>query len=336
MLIIVTGSDGIGKRQIARDISTSLNNNFEFNGFEIKYTHSIDGNVRFSLLKNGVDINTLEKTDDGLPVDLITEESVDEYREAIAAADDNYDNVLGNATTVQHIWDSHCDPDFDYNIVASHKAIDAPNTMLHSTDVVEMYNNKIDEHVIVSGLFSKYYIDFIISELGATNVKVINIIRHPSVSYLLDFKAPEFYESDTKPDLTPAENKQKFMESILVAASLQDVDYIETIKFEDMLVNGLTVLGIKITQGEGYNNYNGLLSVYEQANHEVQDLTEFNREMATYNPLFWDPDLSVDDNDEYASLSDYIEALEANIPTDLFDLYPDYTALDYDTILSEP
>lgn len=335
MLIVVTGNDGIGKRQIARDITLSLAPELIVNGIEVKYTHDIDGNVHYNLLKDGVDINTSEKDEHGMPVGIYSSTSIEDYMSALEAAEDNY-AIISHGVKIQHIWDSHIDPDYDYNIVANHKAIDAPNTMLHPTDVVEMYNNKTSDHLVVSGLFSKYYIDHIIGEVGSTNVKVINIIRHPSVSYLLDYKSPEFYDSPTKPDLTPAENKQKFMESILVPATLQTVSYVETIKFEDILANGITVLDTCITQGEGYSGYNDLISIYEHINHEPQDLTEFNEQMAEYDPLFWDPQLEVSDNPDYNTQEEYIKAVKDNIQTNLFDLYPDYIALDYDTILSKP
>jgi len=330
MLIVLTGSEGIGKRQLARAIISQFTD-FQIDGFTIKFMHDLSGNVITSIYN---DDELLLAQGEGSPE---VGENHEYYDILVKANEIYFDSFLDNVK-VHHMFNTHVDIDYDLNLIDEHNEFN-DSDMLHSVDVVELYNNKTTSNLVISGLFSKYYFDMLRTELGDDNVKVINITRNPSVSYLLDYKEGEFYNGDTKPDLNEDVNKQKFMESLICTGKLADASYVTNIKFEDILVNGLTIMGKEIELPPGYAAYNTYITIYENENHTVQDLTEVNSKMVEFDPAWWDSSWAdpyldpTEDHGEHEAREEYTVLIKKAVP-DIFDLYNDYSPLDYDTIVS--
>ena len=308
MLIVLSCAEGVGKKQLAKAIINQLNS-FEHDGYTIDYNHAFNGDLE------SIKINDKLFTDLGGVLD-----EDDEYKDILEYAKQEYQPLFLDKVTSWHTFNAHVDIDHHFGLTPIHKAFNETD-MLHSVDVIDMYNKRPFDNLVVSGVFSKYYLDYIKANIG-DDVVFYNITRNPSVSYLMDYKEEEFYNSGTKPDLNSAVNKQKFAETLLATAKLIEVDYVNTIKFEDIIANGLTIEGTNIDLWPGYEAYNDYITKYEKDNHKEQDLTEANNKLINFDPLWWDPEMDA-----------FINEMKTLVPN-VFDMYPDYEPLDYVDIVS--
>ena len=114
-----------------------------------------------------------------------------------------------------------------------------------------------NQDVIIGGTFSKCFIDRVCADV--LDVQIINIVRHPTVSYLMNIVNTEVDEESpvglryTTPLTTS---------SILDNITLSNLDYVTTIKFEDMLKSGEFRFAGRCVQCP-VTNYNGIISRYE-------------------------------------------------------------------------
>ena len=322
MLIILTGAEGIGRRQIARSILAELNT-FEWNGFDLKFDYDSAGNRIVTFTKGDYTAPFSEFTDvvsdEDLPDDFLDIVTVDGTKEA----DRIWEEIFLSKVTVWHTYDAHLDLDYDLGATTELEVTD----MLHDVDVVNMYNTKPAEiqNLVVSGSFSKYYLDHLREQLGESNVVVYNIIRNPSVSFLLDQKDDEFYISDTKPDLTREVNDIKFIESTLGSVILKDVDYVNTIRFEDIMQSqSITINGTTVGLASSYSAYNNYITNYEKNNHIETDLTDINSKLTNFNILDWH-------NESDFSSAEHLSTMQGNLPSNLFTALG-YTAQSYASI----
>jgi hypothetical protein len=132
-------------------------------------------------------------------------------------------------------------------------------------DVLNKYKNKNYPVQVITGSFSKAFIDLIKKDIGDDNVKVYNIIRHPTVVTCLDEKSSIYYEKN--PKMNPNLNRAMTVKSVMNTYILSTYDEFTTIKFEDMTTTGYFIVeGKKIELPEGYFDFNGFISVWEKEN----------------------------------------------------------------------
>lgn len=133
-------------------------------------------------------------------------------------------------------------------------------------DILANYENRLGDVHVITGIFSKGFIDSIRTDIGAENVTVINIIRNPSTCILLNRKDDAYYANPEK-NRTPELDARKLVYSLANAAVLANFDDITTIRFEDIITDGkFTVNGVEVKVPAGYDNFNSILTQWEHNN----------------------------------------------------------------------
>ena len=136
-------------------------------------------------------------------------------------------------------------------------------------DVINNYNNRRFPVHVITGSFSKTFIDKIRQDIGFENVKAYNLVRHPSAMYLIHEKPDSYYA--VKFPVTPDTDDKKVYLSITNAASLARYNDIKTIKYEEILKqNYIEIEGKQIPLPEGYENYNDLITTWEKEHAELE------------------------------------------------------------------
>lgn len=315
MLILITGAEGIGKKHLGRFIVNGLNT-FSHDGHSINFKQAHDGSTITEI--DGVVLG--EDLDD------------DTIFTTIQWADIFYNKVLNDYGTLCHKFDIHHDEYFDIGINAEHKLYAYDDQLLHSADVLETYRDKPEalDTVVVTGTFSSHYIQML-KDVLKDDFKAYNIIRNPSVSYLLNTKTEETLGDLVYSDLNIDVDFTKYDSSTMIAGALSSMDIVTNIEFEDIIKTGLVINGVDIELPPGYKAFNDHITVYEKEHHVKDDLTEANNALTVYDPLWWDNYVRNEpiSKDELALL-DEIKKAAPNI----FDLYPDYAALTYEEITS--
>jgi hypothetical protein len=144
--------------------------------------------------------------------------------------------------------------------------------------LLNSYKNRKTDTVIITGSFSKLFVEKIKADLG-NNSTFINIVRHPTVIYVVDAGQPDEYGPyDT--DLNVPMLKRRNISSFLNSVTLKKLNDVVSIKFEDMITTGrLTINGVNVDISNDYKNYNGLLTQLETTPSIVNqaDINIFNK-----------------------------------------------------------
>jgi hypothetical protein len=144
--------------------------------------------------------------------------------------------------------------------------------------LLDRYQNRPYPILVICGSFSKTFVNMVTRDI--TNTKVINIIRNPSTIYLIDSitldRAP--YNLTTGVKLLKQRNESSFVQSVLLSQLL----CVQTIKFEDILINGGIDIDGHYIKLPDYKSYNGIITQHEhqllipECSIEDQDLEKFN------------------------------------------------------------
>jgi hypothetical protein len=148
---------------------------------------------------------------------------------------------------------------------------------------------------------------------------VLNVVRNPSVAYLLDdsYKIEEIENAvhPTKGSLHGVGNR--LFTSFLCSMKLTELEYVTTIKFEDILVNGgFDFEGVYITTSE-HGNDNGILTQYE-------------REIVI--PVIEKSSVTLDNLEFFNDVFSNFNEVATNFPNSFFEALG-YTPLSYDDII---
>jgi hypothetical protein len=152
--------------------------------------------------------------------------------------------------------------------------------------IIDNYTNRAYDTFVITGTFSKGLIDKLQADLGADNVKVLNITRNPSVAFMLNKKSSEWYLAN--PGHTYDWDVMKLEGSLFNCINLKRFSNISTIKFEDILAQGsFTVGNTTIPLPVEFTKFNQYLTAYEKtvidAEYETETaLAGFNTEMSFY------------------------------------------------------
>jgi hypothetical protein len=147
------------------------------------------------------------------------------------------------------------------------------------SDVFEKYiHGRYGIHV-VTGSFSKSFIDIARNILGKSNVLVINIVRNPSAAYSIHYQHEGYYTGDYTYD----KDKEKILESVINSAILSRCKYVKTIRFEDIIKNGsFDVNGITVKAPSGYDHYNNYLTQWEKTHYDQQHISPVDMDSWNY------------------------------------------------------
>ena len=271
MLVILNGVETIHKKFFARKIIAALNT-FTVDGYTVDFSFDpfkvtdATGKVVYCM-EHGDQPMTNE-----LLVDLDNDGVIDP--EGNATFDkilELNDKLFLTGGRNNHFSNFFIDLAHDFGIS---ETVDYGNNtpkipLLHPhsyADVLANYENRLGTVHVITGIFSKAFIDSVRTDIGAGNVTAINIIRNPSTCILLNRKDDEYYANPEK-NRTPELDARKLVYSIANAAVLAKFDDITTIRFEDIITAGkFTVNGVEVKVPDGYDNFNGLLTQWEHEN----------------------------------------------------------------------
>jgi len=352
MLVILSGLETIHKKFIARKIIAALNT-FTVDGYHVDFSiepfkvTDTNGKIVYCMAQGD------QPATNELMLDLDNDGVVDP--EGIATFDKivkMHDDLFLTGGRENHFNGVFLDLAYDYGLTDINEfSIDTTDTVLlhpHTyNDVLENYKNRICDTHVITGIFSKAFIDKIRADLGVQNVTALNIIRNPSTCILLNPKTDEYYEDPSKERTIESDNL-KLMRSLENAIVLSDVDYVTTIKFEDIITTGkFMVNGVEVGVPDGYTNYNGILTQWEKENIiplnlvlkadlEKENLDLENYIATHYIPVVDEGVLNFLNNLRtipFQSLDELHAVLLAKCPVNVFERLG-YTPLSYDEIIN--
>lgn len=144
--------------------------------------------------------------------------------------------------------------------------------------IIDAYNNKNFEHLVMVGTFAKEILQRLRTNYSE-ELKVINIIRNPSAAYYFNNDAffavkgeyvtgvDENYgtgpviRSETMVSLRYL--NPELINCLISAVLIKDLDYVETVKFEDILENGGLTLNGEFISMDWYTKFNSHTDQYE-------------------------------------------------------------------------
>jgi hypothetical protein len=351
MLVILSGVETIHKKFLARKILAKLNT-FIVDGYTVDFSFEpfrvtdANGKVVYSMAHGEQPMTNellLDLDNDGVidPEGTATFDKIVQMNDDLFLTGGKENHFTSVFVDIAH--DLGLTDTIDYNIDVSDTVLLHPHSY---NDVLENYKNRIGTTHVITGIFSKAFIDSIKLELGAENVTVINIIRNPSTCILLNPKDDEYYANPNK-ERTRESDDNKLFRSIINATILSKVDYVTTIKFEDMLETGkFTVNNVDIGLPEGYTPFNNWLTTWENNNIIPLNLiseTDLNKLNATLQNWATQTSVSVDESAlntinklraiPLQSVTEMQVFILANFPENVFDIL-DYDLLDYEDIVS--
>lgn len=246
MLVILNGMSSTGQIYLTMDMSIALNNlsNYSIGGYRVDFSKwPTEVYDRSNKLIHRYHYDDVEGVDhlSSLPNGEFIIDSINKFE----------DEYIINANKINHYHDAFYDGASDFGIDDDEIEGDF-NQFLNS------YKSKKTRHHIVSGLFSRNFVEKIRKTLGKDNVIIYNIIRNPSIAFLYDNEpvVPEKVLAELKQtDLKLGAN---LFSSTLSAYTLSQLDYVKTIKYEDLIKeDSITIneIEVKLSHHVAHNSY---------------------------------------------------------------------------------
>ena len=157
---------------------------------------------------------------------------------------------------------------------------EAPEYVGEFQHVLDLYAEKTTEHLVLSGTYSKTFIEKIKAEMG-DDVHILNVTRNPSVAYMVD----DTHLGKTLKDAVLKNIGMRLFSSMLNAAQLKKLSYVTTIKFEDILRDGGFTFQDKFIPLD-YDNFNNIISKFEKTVTLIEEGNISKRDdLATFNDV---------------------------------------------------
>jgi hypothetical protein len=273
MLVILSGVETIHKKFFARKIVAALNT-FTVDGYTVdfsiepfKVTDST-GKIVYCMThgEHPATNELLIDVDNNGVIDPAGNATFDKIL-------DLYNKLLLDGGRYNHFYAIFIDLLHDLSITDTLDFSDSANpsdpTLRHPhtyADVLENYKNRLGTTHVITGIFSKGFIDKIKNDIGAENVIALNIVRNPSVCSLIHEKSVDYYANPEK-DITPEIDAAKLEQSLANAAILAQASEITTLRFETIIQDGkFTVNGVEVSVPDGYSPANEWLTTWENDN----------------------------------------------------------------------
>lgn len=329
MVIIITGMQAINKKFLARRILANFNK-FSYKNFYADFTNSnfkIFNKEDELVLEANVEKNKLFTENVELGHEVL------DYFKAID------EKIFELDIKHNHFVDVFYSLEVDYNLRKTPLVEPKNHKLIHPhtfNDVLfNIRNAKVDTKVI-SGTFSNYFIDNLKRELPNEEIIVLNIIRNPSASFLMNKKPETKWLTEINPHLVEEIDYERFYTSSLNAIELMKRSDTLTLKFEDIIKNGSIIIKDKvITLLEIDCAFNDYISNFE---HEMEILMS-EEEFESFNDYFdnYGPKEFLGEGQEPGeyeiSDSEILEILENEMPKGLFNSLG-YEALTFNEILA--
>jgi hypothetical protein len=305
MLIILSGSETIHKKFFAKNIISALNT-FTVDGFTVDFTKNpfeVYNSSNNLVWKPNSEITDILNNEDG-SLNHAMSETLDKII-------DLSESIL-SITKNNHFSDIFAKPLADYGLMSGDDLFqsnreDQGYIQTHTyQSILDMYGSRPFENIVISGIFSKTFIERIKVDLGAENVKIVNIVRNPAVCFLLNEKDDEYYVE--KAPWSTALDQIKLQLSMATGIILKNMPGVITIKFEDIMRDGyFTLNNINVSIPDNHESYNGILTKWEKDN--VISLNKVTREQFDANNAFYlnyellahleQPDTSIEQKQEF-------------------------------------
>ena len=171
---------------------------------------------------------------------------------------------------------------------------------------------------VITGVFSPFYINKLKSEYVG-DVKVYNILRNPSVSYMVDDSYLEYSAKDTQGFVVDLQSVGGMLFSSIVNSCLvSKMSGVDNVKFEDIISSGvINIEGKEIPVGE-FEDFNGTITKFEKDNLSTIIDEEKQLNISKFNDIFRN-----------------LNKIHPNLPNDVFSEL-NYEPIDYSTATGSP
>lgn len=295
MLVIVTGiHNHPNKRMIARQLYVVLNgfDKFSYQGYTFDYTSyqfytitDSNGQLAYQAhTTNAINFAGRQGTTSTVEVNI----EVGNYAEQLLA----------------EIEQTISDNDYFTPDVESDQKVQT---------LINNYNNSKEQFVVVHGNFGTAVIDSIKSSIGNDNVMILNVLRHPVISWLLD----DSHNRRSVEPLNGIEISSAIFRSCINANVLLKDSAVTSVKFEDILNNKSFEFNGKTIQCPDIDPLNNYL--LKEEGKFLETLTE--KDITDYGTL----------SQMCSNLTSYGPIEDPNFPNDIYTTF-NYTPVDYTTI----
>lgn len=338
MLVIISGVETTGKKLLASEILSKMSGDIDLiGGFKLSLkTHPYEilspkGKVVF---RAGHDADPGVNT---LLVDASRKGALNETGvQILKNAEDLYNAIILDTGRKGHLKDVFVDIYQDYGVTRNPKFYEYPHgdpirRINYNDDILAAYKNRQSPVYVITGSFGRHIIERIKNDIGAENVHVINIIRNPSVCFLLNEKPAEQYNTSNRFNRSPQMDREKLRRSIFNAIHLAGFEDITTVRYEDLLASGkFTVAGVELDLHEHLKSSNGFLTDLEKTEFiplEVVDagaVDAFNAEYSNFKHLPNADEAAIAELNSVQGTNFTREDIDAMLPSNVF------TALGYE------
>jgi hypothetical protein len=171
--------------------------------------------------------------------------------------------------------------------------------------LIKTYQERKTDVLVITGSYSRAFVEMIANDIK--DFKVLNIIRNPSATYVIDASLTDPYgpyDNDLKVPLL----KRRYISSLLNSITLKNIDIVETLKFEDIL-ESQQLENIKLPSL--YKNYNGYITLAEKV-HLAFKNSVGQEDVNSFNKVF-------------SKLASNLKASNYNLPDKLISNLPENT-----------
>ena len=277
MLIILNAVETIHESALARRITETLNT-FTCGGYTVDYSSPLakfvdaDGNVVFEENDSNPDTG---------PSPEVIQEFNALQEELLEISKRSHFNTIFE------------DVMYDYGLIPTTEILtytaEEPCHAYSYATMLADYKARKYEYYVISGVFSYEIVKKFRKSLGKDNVVVLNVVRNPSLCFLLNKKDENYYSPLDTATSRPILGKFKLEKSLLNACTMYKRAEAITVRYEDMIRDGgFDLLGKFVRLPVGSESYNGNITQWEYDNYiplqlespEYIDL--FNEEYSNY------------------------------------------------------
>lgn len=322
MVIVLTGMQSINKKFLSRIILGTLNK-IEYNGYTADFTDShfsifdVDGTEVYRVASDAhPGIDTLIHSNPNGP-------SIINHFNKLNT--EIFDDIVKH----NHFVNRFCSLDVDFGLTTLPRYLkeNGATKLLHPhtfNDVINNIKTYPYDTKVITGTFGVHFLNRLKAALPDEEIEIVNIIRNPSVSWLMNKKPQSKWNSPGSPDLDEALDHERFFQSAITSSLVMDMPNVTTVRFEDMMESGELKIGDKVISiREDYLAHNHWINNYE-SDVEIlmsdEEFASFNDRAThyTFEDFYVEPD-DLDEEIEYGMpRAELFEKASKHFPKNLF------------------
>lgn len=291
MVILLSGVESVNKKLISRQITGKLNT-FIVDEYYLDFTMDDPFGIKNS---DGEDISTEEF--------LLTN---DDNKEILSRME-KLEEKLREQETKNHLFGKYEANEYELGIIVKPRYCTDDREFsfipynITLKNLINNAKNTKQDYFVITGSMSKTFINEFRKEFGEENVKAYNIIRNPSTCFVLNYKDDEYFNANST--YHRMYDFDKLSDSLTNGYLLAQDKSVTTIKFEDMIKDGLIIDGKDVGLYLGFNAKNSWLTEYE-----------FSR-LKDYNPVTNDDLLKFNERFKKLKYIDLVDKFDKNFLT---------------------